>query len=127
MGTTLGNIGKARKIDRVHRVIHVGFENVIVPVFSRWTILHVALIVIEPSRGGERSVEVSYPFVEIRVDHNVRRREDNMFRAPGMGGGSRRMYQFSFLPPLQLPGTIARYVAAVTRSSKMLVSPSLPR
>ncbi len=101
MRAALGDVGKAGEIDRVCLVVHVGLENVIVPVFPGWPVLHVALVVVEARRGGESTPEVRQPVGEVRVHHDVWRREDDMFLcSPGNGGGSKRTYQFSFFLPL---------------------------
>ncbi len=53
MRAALGNVGKTGEIDRVSLVVHVGLENVIVPVFPGWPVLHVALVIVRspPWRG----------------------------------------------------------------------------
>src|SRR5690242_963450 len=81
MRAALGNIRKTGEINRVRLVIHVALEHVIVPVFSRRSVLHVTLIIGEASSGRERSTEVGEPLVEIRMHHDVWRREDHVFLA----------------------------------------------
>jgi hypothetical protein len=83
VGAALGNVRKAGEIDRVCLVVHVSLENVLVPVFPRWPVFHVVLVVVETRRGGERTPEVRQPIGEVRMDYDVWRREDDMFRAAG--------------------------------------------
>jgi hypothetical protein len=63
----------------------------------------VALVFVEAHRGGEGR----RPCGEARMDHDVWRREDDVFCTPGIGGGRKRTYRFSFFLPLQPAGTMA--------------------
>jgi hypothetical protein len=71
MRTALGNVGKTGEIDRVRLVVHVGFEDVIVAVFSGRPVFHVTLVILEARRCGERAPEICQPISKIGMDHNV--------------------------------------------------------
>ena len=81
MRPALGDVRKAGEIDRFHLVVHVGLKNEIVPVFPRWSVLHVALVVVEARRGNESAPKLRQPVGQLRVHHDVWRREDHMFHA----------------------------------------------
>ena len=61
----------ASEIDRVSLVVDVGLENVVVPVFPGWPVLHVVLIIGEARGGRECSTEVGQPFAEVRMHHDI--------------------------------------------------------
>src|SRR5438093_8057695 len=79
----LGDVGKAGEIDGLHAVVHVALEYEVVPVRTRWSVLHVALVGVEACslrRVGQGAPEVRLPLVQPRLKQDVRRRKDYVLK-----------------------------------------------
>jgi hypothetical protein len=77
---------KAREIDDLRSVVHVALEHEIVPVHARRPVLHVAFVGVQVyllGSLGQGAPEVLLPVAQPRLQHDVRRREDDVFDAAG--------------------------------------------
>jgi hypothetical protein len=99
-GRFSGNIRKPCEVNGVLPVVHVRLKHEVVPILSRWTILHVARIIAHTGRLGQRPLEIRQPLARPRLQHYVRRREEDVLRAAGEW---RRQYAGIPQPPFSPP------------------------
>lgn len=87
MGAALGNVRQTSEKDDVCTMIHIAFENKIVPVSPRWAVLHVALVILNARWLvlAECTAEVIEPVAQLWMQHDIWSGKNNMLKAAGKG------------------------------------------